>query len=752
MMTVLDAAGASKPGGVMAEEVEKSPNTDNAAQLAATVLDEETRRHAVQTERDTEVILPDDLLPGVGDDPMTLRGAIAAGGASTVVLLFFLNLIDDLPRAIRVIGPDIQKTFGLSDTALSLTMSFGGVALTLGAVPMAALADRTKRVRIIPIMSMLWAATMALSGFVVNAFQLFWTSTLTGFGQAYRIPVSNSLLTDTYPIAARSRVFAFEGLGRPLGQLLGPLTIGFIAVTAGGDEGWRWAFYLLAIPPVIVGIASIRMKEPKRGAHEQAAVIDGEALDVDELEPSMSTALARLRKIRTFYFFATGVGVLGFALVAVPGQFNLMLEDKYGLDALDRGIVESIAWVPSLFVLPYAGKVFDRRFRQDPESLVRITGTLIASAGVLYLITLPMKPLWILVLGMSLAQAAISAAFVAAPSIIAAVSPYRIRAQAFAMLPVFVFLMGGFIGGLIAGQISDAFNNRTAMLVLAPPACLIGGWLILRGSGHIRRDISMAVEELMEEQEEARKIASGEPVPALQVRNLDFSYGPVQVLFDVELDVAKGEVVALLGTNGAGKSTLLRAISGLGIPDRGVVRLNGRTITYAEAETRFRAGIVQLRGGSGTFPQLTIGDNLKAALLGSDIDDAEVEARIDRAIAAFPALSGRLHEQAGDLSGGQQQLLALAMALMHQPEVLLIDELSLGLAPVVVQELLEVVENLKADGQTMIIVEQSLNVALAFADRAIFMEKGIVRFEGPAQELLDRDDLARAVFLGGEGG
>lgn len=736
----------------MAEKAEKSTNTDNAAQLAAAVLDEEARRQAVQTERDTEVILPDDLLPGVGDDPMTLRGAIAAGGASTVVLLFFLNLIDDLPRAIRVIGPDIQKTFGLSDTALSLTMSFGGVALTLGAVPMAALADRTKRVRIIPIMSMFWAATMALSGFVVNAFQLFWTSTLTGFGQAYRIPVSNSLLTDTYPIAARSRVFAFEGLGRPLGQLLGPLTIGFIAVTAGGDEGWRWAFYFLAIPPVIVGIASIRMKEPKRGAHEQAAVLDGEALDVDELEPSMSTALARLRKIRTFYFFATGVGVLGFALVAVPGQFNLMLEDKYGLDALDRGIVESIAWVPSLFVLPYAGKVFDRRFRQDPESLVRITGMLIASAGVLYLITLPMKPLWILVLGMSLAQAAISAAFVAAPSIIAAVSPYRIRAQAFAMLPVFVFLMGGFIGGLIAGQISDAFNNRTAMLVLAPPACLLGGWLILRGSGHIRRDISMAVEELMEEQEEARKIASGEPVPALQVRNLDFSYGPVQVLFDVEIDVAKGEVVALLGTNGAGKSTLLRAISGLGIPDRGVVRLNGRTITYAEAETRFRAGIVQLRGGSGTFPQLTIGENLKAALLGSKIDDAEVEARIGRAIAAFPALSGRLHEQAGDLSGGQQQMLALAMALMHQPEVLLIDELSLGLAPVVVQELLEVVENLKADGQTMIIVEQSLNVALAFADRAIFMEKGIVRFEGPAQELLDRDDLARAVFLGGEGG
>ena len=173
---------------------------------------------------------------------------------------------------------------------------------------------------------------------------------------------------------------------------------------------------------------------------------------------------------------------------------------------------------------------------------------------------------------------------------------------------------------------------------------------------------------------------------------------------------------------------------------------------WAEAETRFRVGIVQLRGGAGIFPDLTIGENLRAALLGSRVPPDEAERRVAKAVETFPALDGRLGEQAGDLSGGQQQMLALAMALMHEPEVLLIDELSLGLAPVVVQELLGVVEQLKAEGQTMVIVEQSLNVALAFADRAIFMEKGVVRFEGPARELAARDDLARAVFLGGEGG
>ena len=118
----------------------------------------------------------------------------------------------------------------------------------------------------------------------------------------------------------------------------------------------------------------------------------------------------------------------------------------------------------------------------------------------------------------------------------------------------------------------------------------------------------------------------------------------------------------------------------------------------------------------------------------------------------FPVLAGRRTVAASELSGGQQQMLALAMALVHEPEILLIDELSLGLAPLVVEDLLGVVQDLKMRGQTMIVVEQSLNVALAFADRAIFMEKGRIRFEGPARELAERDDLVRAVFLGGEGG
>ena len=736
------------------ESTEVTGPERSVAELASAILDEEAKRRAEQAERDAETVLPDDLLPGVGDQPMTLREGLRVGGASMLVMMFVLNMLDELPRAIRVLAPDIQESLNISDTVLFGILGFGGVTLVLGTVPMAALADRVKRVAIIPVASAFWAVTAFLSGLIVNPFQLFLTNAGTGLGQAYRIPVSNSLLVDTYPIQARSRIFALEGLGRPVGQLLGPLAIGGIAAMVGGDDPWRAAFFAVAVAPVVAAVvAALVLREPARGRFEKQAVFGDEQVEVDELPVSMGTAFARLRKIKTFYYLSTGVGVLGFALIAIPIQFNLLLEDKYAMGPLERGVVESLIWAASLVGLPVAGRILDRRFRRDPGAMMRYAGLLVMASGVVYAVALPIKILGALVALMAVAQTLISMSFVAAPSVIAAVSPYRIRSQAFALLPVFIFLMGGFFGGLIVGQLSDAYNERTAMLVAAPPAALIGGALIVYGSRYIRRDISRAVEELLEEQEEQRRAAADPAsVPALQVHNLDFAYGSVQVLFDVSFEVARGEVVALLGTNGAGKSTLLRAVSGLGIPDRGVVRLGGRTITYAEAEDRFAAGLVQLRGGAGVFDELSVADNLRASVLAAGLDDAEVEARSERALSLFPALAERAGAAGRELSGGQQQMLALAMALMHEPEVLLIDELSLGLAPLVVQELLGVVERLREDGQTMVIVEQSLNVALAFADRAVFMEKGRIRFEGPAQELAERDDLARAVFLGGEGG
>jgi len=310
------------------------------------------------------------------------------------------------------------------------------------------------------------------------------------------------------------------------------------------------------------------------------------------------------------------------------------------------------------------------------------------------------------------------------------------------------------MGGLVSGFLTDAIGVRGTVIALGVPSAIIGGALLMNGARFIRNDLSLVVEELLEEKDEhQRRFVNKEAVPLLQIANIDFSYGPVQVLFGVDFEVRKGETVALLGTNGAGKSTALRVISGLAVPERGVVRLNGQNITYVSPEMRAKyLSIMQLPGGYGVFGNLTVDQNLAVSARLNAENRIEVAARMAAVYDLFPELATNRKQIAASMSGGQQQMLALGRVLIHEPELLMIDELSLGLAPLVVQRLLEVVEELKARGQTMIIVEQSLNVAIALADRAIFLEKGQVRFEGSTDGLMERGDLARAVFFGTEGG
>jgi len=238
--------------------------------------------------------------------------------------------------------------------------------------------------------------------------------------------------------------------------------------------------------------------------------------------------------------------------------------------------------------------------------------------------------------------------------------------------------------------------------------------------------------------------------PLLQCQGVDVSYDKVQILFSVDLDVAQGEIIALLGTNGAGKSTLLKAISGLVDPGAGRITFGGRDITHADAVETSRLGIVQVPGGKAVFPTLTVAEHFKAGCwLYRDEAAAEVDARIERVLEMFPRLRERWDQMAGNLSGGEQQQLALGMAFVAKPRLLIIDELSLGLAPAIVGQLLDIVREIHAEGATIILVEQSVNVALTIAHRAYFMEKGEVRFSGPTEELLARDDILRSVFLQG---
>jgi len=234
----------------------------------------------------------------------------------------------------------------------------------------------------------------------------------------------------------------------------------------------------------------------------------------------------------------------------------------------------------------------------------------------------------------------------------------------------------------------------------------------------------------------------------LVVRDLDVGYDGVQVLFGVDVHVRRGEILALLGTNGAGKSTLLKAVAGLLTPTAGTVTLDGHDITNLSTPQRVRRGVVLVPGGKGVFPTVTVAEHFRAARWTED-DATEGEARLEQVLGWFPRLRERWGQLAGNLSGGEQQQLAVGMAFMQRPELLVIDELSLGLAPVVVERLLGVVREINAAGTAVVLVEQSVNVALAIAGRAYFLEKGEVRFSGPTAELLERGDIVRSVFLEG---
>ena len=741
--------------GAPLEPVQAETGPGDMAALAATVLDEEAARQAEQ--ESSEVLFADDLLPGVKSEGISLKKGLAmGGGAATFVVLMILNSLDELQTAaIAVLAPDIRDTFGVSDGTITFIASSSGAFVVLGAIPMGWAADRMRRIPIIGWASIIFAAMVTLSGMAVNAFSFFWARFGVGIAKANTIPVHSSMIADTYPIGIRGRIGAIDkGTGRLI-AVISPILVGGIAAIANGPgevDGWRWTYYILGIPVAIAAIAAFFLKEPQRGRWEKEDVLGESFTEDDPLPVSLDAAFSRLMRIKTVKSVVLGFSALGFGLFTAPVLENLWLEDKFGLESFERGAWATAAGLFTVLSLVYVGPKFDRLWRENPTRTLQMIGALIGFSAIFKPIqwAMPTVPLFIAFSIPTLVM--LNTAFAMVSPVMQAIVPYRLRGSGTALITLYIFFIGGTGGGLISFMFADSWGPRVTTLVLTIPSAILGGWIMYRGARHVRHDLSLNVQELFDEQDEQRRTTGDDEVPALQLNNIDFSYGPVQVLFDVAFEVKKGETLALLGTNGAGKSTILRVISGLGIPQRGVVRLGGRTVTYTSPQLRSRLGIQQLPGGKGVFPDMTVRQNLVMGAYIHRHDSADVERRIASVLELFPDLERRQGQRASSMSGGQQQMLALARVLLHEPEILLIDELSLGLAPTVVQDLLELIERLQERGQTIILVEQSLNVALSVADRAIFLEKGQVRFEGSAEDLLKRDDLARAVFLGRDGG
>jgi branched-chain amino acid transport system ATP-binding protein len=666
---------------------------------------------------------------------------VSGGTLYPLVVLFGLNAVDELDRtAFGVLLPEIRDEFGLDLQGILTLVGVVSLIALLLQVPIAAYADRTKRVRLAWIGAVGWGVCSLLTGMATTLWMLGATRAGSGIGKAVVDPTHGSLLSDYYPPEARAKVFSAHRAANAVGQFLGPVSAGFIA----SWTSWRWPFVIYAIPTMIFVVMAWRMKEPVRGAHERRAVgADESIVALEEATPSFAEGWRIVWRIETLRRIWWSLPFLAASLIGFASLAGLVYDEVFNLDERARGLASAASEPWSLIGLIYGARMATRLYAKGPEHVLMFLSrvTIVVTAALIVFAAAP--NVWVAIA----AHSAIAASFaIIAPGVFATLSlaiPPRARSMGFAVGALWV--IPGLVVLPIIGWLGDQFGLRWGMLVMVP-IFLAGGVLISSSKNTIARDISQVWQATAARSEVAYDRAHGNAA-LLLTRDLEVGYDGVQVLFGINLDVKEGEILALLGTNGAGKSTFLRAICGVTEADHGSVIFDGRDITHAPPHEIAAFDIRLMQGGAGVFASLSVEDNLRTAAWLHRHERRDHSNRVADALAPFPALESRRGEQAGNLSGGQQQQLALAMALLARPRLLLVDELSLGLAPLIVSQLVPLLGEARDAGATIVLVEQSADVALAIADRAVFMEKGEVRFDGPAAELRGRTDLLRAVFL-----
>ncbi|MFN8020250.1 MAG: MFS transporter [Acidimicrobiales bacterium] len=672
-----------------------------------------------------------------------LRRVLDGLPAYPLLVLFGLNAVDELDRAaFGILLPEIRRAFDLDLTGVLTLVTVTGVVGLLLQVPIGLMVDRTKRVPVALGGAVVWGLASLATGLAPTVVVLAICRTSSGLGKAIIDPTHQSLIADYYPPDVRVRAYSFHRAANAVGAFVGPLAAGLIAAAT----DWRVPFVVFAIPTMLVVVAGMKLREPVRGAHERRAMgVGDDVVATEEVPPSFAESwrmVWRIEALRRIWYalpFLT-VSIIGFGTLAA-----LLYEERFDLDERARGLIAACVEPAQLVGLLVGARYGTRMMAKHPGLALRLVSvTALVSAGLAAVWAL--SPSLPMAIGAQVLLAASSA--VLAPSITAALTmaiPPSARGMGLAVGSLWV--LPGLIVLPVIGAIGDRWGLQRGMLVMTP-VLAIGGLVIATAGNVIERDIRQVWQSAAARAEALLARREGRST-LLVVRDLDVWYGTVQVLFDVDLEVSEGQVVALLGTNGAGKSTVLKAITGVVASARGAVVFDGREMTFAPPDEVAARGLVLMPGGAGVFPSLTVDDNLRVAghLVPAD-ERAVAEARV---FALFPELERRRHEVAANLSGGQQQMLALGMVMLKPPRLLAIDELSLGLAPVIVDRLLDAVRQINASGTTVVIVDQSVELALSIADTAYFMEKGEIRFSGPTRELLDRRDLLRSVFLAGAG-
>ena len=697
-----------------------------------------------------------------GEVTESLRTVIREEGASyyPLIALSALGLANYLEGyAFIALSPDIARSLGIGIAAIAGITSLERLAISISPFPMAWLTQhKARRAMLCILTGIAWGVMTLYTGFITATAGLIAIHVLDGLTSGSVLALHFPLLLDSYPPRARVRAASFYSAIGYVGVPFLASALLVAALTGPFNLTWRGVFVVLGILTLILASISLRLRDPGFGGFDtqriRATVHESHGdssaqISRKDVQLGFFEVMRRLMLIPSIRRLSFGELALGIFTVPLNAFVAFFLDERFGLGPTGRSLFFGATSVASVITIVLFAKRMEALFRKDPARVPVIGGYLIAGVVIAYAVAVA-APAFAVVITLFCIGFGLQALLVPIfnVSFLALVeSPWRPHLSALA--GIFISL-GGFLGALFLSGIESRFGLGGSIISLAIPGLVAAG--IVASARHtMNTDLDRMITQVVEDEEIERIRSSGAHLPMLACRKIDFSYGKLQVLFDVDFTVDDGEMVALLGVNGAGKSTLLKVVSGIGLPSKGSVRFQGQDVTYLDAERRLRLGITQVPGGRAVFPPLTVIDNLRVyghalSRKGRELDDA-----IERSFEAFPRLHERRNQAASTLSGGEQQMLGLCKALILRPRLLLIDELSLGLAPVIVGQLLEMVREINASGTAVVLVEQSVNIALSVARHAYFMERGQVQFDGPSQELLDREDLLRAVFLEGAG-
>ena len=693
---------------------------------------------------------------GTGGDNRPLRDTIRESGAGwyPLLALSLLVIVDEFQGyGFLVLGPEVSRALGVSPAGLGAILALKTLLIMLATLPMAAYVQRVPRRALASVVTaFLWSLFIMGTAFVANVWGLMAVMLADGASTGSVRSLHQPLLMDSYPPDARVRVFSTYRAADMIGNILAPALVGGLTAILGFN--WRGVFLIMGLASLVAVLTTIKLRDPGFGRWDEQKVrsLVGESgPEEDGVSLRFFEIARRLFLIPTMRRVLAGWAILGMLLIPLYTYLFFFLEDRWDMGPGARGLFFAVMPVFSITALYMFGPRGERTFRERPERLQK-AGALFLGVGVVALAAAMFTPVFgamvvLFGIGFSLLALMQPTLYVTMLSLV----PPAMRAHAAALAGIFLAGVGGFGGLLLLGGLDRRFGTAGAIASLALPG--VGAAFVLwSASRTVVEDLDRNIDAIVEDQEIKGLVRRGTRIPMLACRGVEFSYGQVQVLFGVDFTVDEGEMVALLGTNGAGKSTLLRVISGLGIPARGTVRYGGSDITYLDAERRLALGIAHVPGGRSVFGGLSVAENLRLYGYSVKRDRRTVDSGIDASFQAFPRLGERRNLPAGSLSGGEQQMLALSKALILQPRLLLIDELSLGLAPRVVGELMDMVKMINEAGTAVVLVEQSVNVALSIVDHAYFMEKGTIRFDGRSNDLIGRRDLLRSVFLEGADG